>query len=102
MVPSPKYGWDDVTRTSIGIVHSLEDDGDIGVAFCFRSKPFLCSMTDVEKVPSFEVGQEIRVVPSVTQPFLGWANENPATFGTIAKIDMDGTLNVSMVTFCIR
>lgn len=93
-VPSPKYGWDDVTRTSIGIVHNLEDDGDMGVAFSFRSRPFLCSMTDMEKVSPFKVGQEIRVMPSITQPLLGWSNESPATFGTVERIDMDGTLNV--------
>ncbi|KAI4323566.1 hypothetical protein L6164_023161 [Bauhinia variegata] len=93
-VSSPKYGWDDVTRTSIGVIHSLEEDGDMGIAFCFRSKPFTCSVTDVEKVPSFEVGQEIHVMPSVTQPRLGWSNESPATVGRIVRIDMDGALNV--------
>ncbi|KAL0387793.1 UNVERIFIED_CONTAM: E3 ubiquitin-protein ligase KEG [Sesamum radiatum] len=60
-VPSPKYGWEDVTRNSIGIIHSLEEDGDMGIAFCFRSKLFCCSVTDVEKVPPFELGQEIHV-----------------------------------------
>ena len=96
-VSSPKYGWEDITRTSIGVIHSLEEDGDMGVAFCFRSKPFSCSVTDVEKVPPFEVGQEIHVMPSVTQPRLGWSNESPATVGKILKIDMDGALNVSLV-----
>ncbi|KAJ9190547.1 hypothetical protein P3X46_001734 [Hevea brasiliensis] len=93
-VSSPKYGWEDITRNSIGVIHSLEEDGDMGVAFCFRSKPFCCSVTDVEKVPPFEVGQEIHVLPSVTQPRLGWSNESPATVGKIARIDMDGALNV--------
>ncbi|KAK7322624.1 hypothetical protein VNO77_26013 [Canavalia gladiata] len=93
-VSSPKYGWEDITRNSIGIIHSLEEDGDMGVAFCFRSKPFSCSVTDVEKVPPFEVGQEIHVMPSVTQPRLGWSNESPATVGKIVRIDMDGALNV--------
>lgn len=73
----------------------------MGVAFSFRSRPFLCSMTDMEKVSPFQVGQEIRVMPSITQPLLGWSNESPATFGTVARIDMDGTLNVSMLIFCI-
>ncbi|CAI0461893.1 unnamed protein product [Linum tenue] len=93
-VSAPIYGWEDVSRNSIGVIHSLEDDGNIGVAFCFRSKPFSCSVTDVEKVPPFELGQEVRVMPSVAQPRLGWSNENPATVGKIARIDMDGTLNV--------
>ncbi|XP_030966830.1 E3 ubiquitin-protein ligase KEG [Quercus lobata] len=93
-VPSPKYGWEDITRNSIGIIHSLEEDGDMGVAFCFRSKPFSCSVTDVEKVPPFEVGLEIHMMPSVTQPRLGWSNETAATVGKIARIDMDGALNV--------
>lgn len=65
----------------------------MGVAFCFRSKPFSCSVTDVEKVPPFEVGQEIRVMQSVNQPRLGWSNESPATVGKIVRIDMDGALN---------
>ncbi|MBA0725523.1 hypothetical protein Golax_022108 [Gossypium laxum] len=95
-VPSPLYGWEDISRNSIGIIHSLEDDGDIGVAFCFRSKPFCCSVTDVERVPPFEVGQQVHVIPSVSQPRLGWSNETPATVGKISKIDMDGALNVKV------
>ncbi|XP_057479281.1 E3 ubiquitin-protein ligase KEG-like [Actinidia eriantha] len=95
-VPSPKYGWEDVTRLSIGRIHSLDEDGDMGVAFCFKSKVFSCSVTDMEKLLPFEVGQEIRVMPSVSQPQLGWSNETPATFGKIARIDMDGTLNVKV------
>ncbi|QHO17825.1 E3 ubiquitin-protein ligase KEG [Arachis hypogaea] len=95
-VPAPKYGWEDTNRNSIGVIHSLEEDGDMGVAFCFRSKPFSCSVTDVEKVPPFEVGQEIHVMPSVSQPRLGWSNESPATVGKIARIDMDGALNLKV------
>lgn len=98
-VSSPKYGWEDVTRNSIGIVYSLEEDGDVGIGFCFRSKPFSCSVTDVDKVLPFEVGQDIHMKASVTQPRLGWSNETPATVGKIARIDMDGTLNVSMLSF---
>ncbi|KAG5130727.1 hypothetical protein JHK84_037124 [Glycine max] len=93
-VSAPRYGWEDVTRNSIGVIHSLEEDGDMGIAFCFRSKLFPCSVTDVEKVPHFEAGQEIRVMPSVNQPRLGWSNESPSTFGKIARIDLDGALNV--------
>lgn len=95
-VPSPKYGWEDVTRSSIGVVHSLEEDGDMGVAFCFRSKPFSCSVADVEKAQPFEVGEKIHVLPSISQPRLGWSNETAATIGAISRIDMDGTLNVKV------
>ena len=69
----------------------------MGIAFCFRSKPFRCSVTDVEKVPPFEVGQEVHMMPSVSQPRLGWSNETPTTVGKIVRIDMDGALNVSML-----
>ncbi|KAJ0978807.1 hypothetical protein J5N97_014281 [Dioscorea zingiberensis] len=93
-VPSPKYGWEDVSRNSIGVIHSLEDNGDVGVAFCFRSKAFPCSVADMEKVRPFEVGEKIHVIPSISQPRLGWSNETAASIGTIARIDMDGTLNV--------
>lgn len=95
-VPSPKYGWEDVTRNSIGIVHSLQDDGDVGVAFCFRSKLFLCSVADVEKAQPFEVGEKVHVSPSISEPRLGWLNETAATIGAIARIDMDGTLNIKV------
>ncbi|KAJ6818499.1 E3 ubiquitin-protein ligase KEG [Iris pallida] len=95
-VPSPKYGWEDVTRNSIGIIHSLEHDGDMGVAFCFRRKPFCCSMADMEKVLPFEVGEKIHVIQSVVRPRLGWSNETAATIGTISIIFMDGTLNVKV------
>jgi len=95
-VSSPKYGWDDVTRSSIGIVHSLDEDGDMGVAFCFRSKPLSCSVTDMEKVTPLEVGDEIHIMSSVTEPRLGWSRETSATTGKIARIDMDGTLNVKV------
>lgn len=94
-VSSPKYGWEDITRNSIGVVHSLDEDGDVGIAFCFRSKPFSCSVTDVENVVPFLVGQEIHMIPSITTPRLGWSNETPATIGKIMRIDMDGTLSVS-------
>ncbi|KAF6170921.1 hypothetical protein GIB67_014738, partial [Kingdonia uniflora] len=96
LVSSPKYGWEDVTKRSIRIIHSLEEDGDMGVAFYFRSKPFYCSVTDMEKVPPFEVGQGIHMAQSFVQPWLGWSFETPATIGKIARIDMDGTLNVTM------
>jgi E3 ubiquitin-protein ligase KEG len=59
-----------VTRNSIGIVHSLEEDGDMGVAFCFRSKPFLCSVADVEKAQPFDVGEKVHVSPSISEPAL--------------------------------
>lgn len=95
-VSSPKYGWEDITRNSIGIIHSLEENGDMGIAFCFRSKPFCCSVTDMEKVPPFEVEQEIHVSPSISQPRLGWGQETPATSGKILRIDMDGALNVKV------
>ncbi|XP_077217739.1 protein kinases;ubiquitin-protein ligase [Tasmannia lanceolata] len=95
-VSSPKYGWEDVKRNSIGIIHSLEEDGDMGVAFCFRSKPFCCSVTDMEKVLPFEIGQEIHVIQSIALPRLGWSNETAATIGKISRIDMDGTLNVKV------
>ncbi|MFS7931674.1 putative protein kinase TKL-Pl-1 family transcription factor C2H2 family [Helianthus anomalus] len=95
-VSSPKYGWEDITRNSIGLIHSLEEDGDMGIAFCFRSKPFSCSVTDVEKVPPFELGQEIHMLSSVSQPRLGWSNESPATVGKVVRIDMDGALNAKV------
>lgn len=103
-VSSPKYGWEDISRNSIGVIHILEEDVEMGIAFCFRSKLFVCSVTDVEKVPPFEIGQEIHILPSVTQPRLGWSNETPATVGKIARVDMDGGLNVriSYYYFCIR
>jgi E3 ubiquitin-protein ligase KEG len=39
------------------------------------------------------------MIPSVTQPRLGWSNETPASVGKIVRIDMDGALNVRMLFF---
>ncbi|KAJ0229051.1 Mind bomb [Hirschfeldia incana] len=89
---SPKYGWENITQKSIGVMYSLEEDGDVGIVFSFRGNPFPCSVTDVEKVERFQVGQEIHMKPSITQPRLGWSNETPATIGKIVIIDLDGTL----------
>nr|CAB3465350.1 unnamed protein product [Digitaria exilis] len=63
-VPSPKYGWEDVTH--------------------------------VEKAQPFEVGEKVHVSPSISEPRLGWLNETAATIGAIARIDMDGTLNIKV------
>lgn len=71
----------------------------MAISFCFRSKTFSCSMTDMEKVSPFQAGEEIRVMPSINEPLLGWSNETPSTSGKITRIDMDGTLNVSMLFF---
>ncbi|MQL83048.1 hypothetical protein Taro_015527, partial [Colocasia esculenta] len=111
-VAEPRFAWGGETHHSVGriievesdgllvveipnrIIHSLEDDGDMGVAFCFRNKLFGCSVADMEKVTPFEVGQEIHINPAISQPRLGWSNETAATTGKISRIDMDGTLNV--------
>eukprot|EP00850_Spirogloea_muscicola_P008200 SM000043S15828 [mRNA] locus=s43:431291:439771:+ [translate_table: standard] len=93
-VPSPKYGWEDVTRSSIGVVHYLDEDGDVGIGVCGRTRPFSCSVTDLEKVAAFLVGEEVHILSSVMEPCLGWAGETSASKGKIASIDMDGTLNV--------
>ncbi|XXG89741.1 hypothetical protein AAC387_Pa12g1671 [Persea americana] len=72
----------------------------MGVAFCFRSKSFCCSVTDMEKVQPFEVGQEIHVIQSIAQPPPGWSNETAATIGKISRIDMDGTLITLALSAC--
>jgi E3 ubiquitin-protein ligase KEG len=95
-VSSPKYGWEDVARGTIGVVYFLDEEGDMGVGFCFRNKTFTCSITDLEKVVPFEVGQEVHILPTVTEPRLGWSGETSATTGKVARIDIDGTLNVSL------
>lgn len=80
----------DITRNSIGIIHSLEKDGDMGVAFCFRSKPFSCSVTDMEKVSPFDGGQEIHVLPSVTRPQLGWSDDILQLLGKLLELTWMG------------
>lgn len=56
-VPAPKYGWEDVARGSVGVVYCIDEEGDVGVGFGFRVKPFECSLADVEKVPFFPTTQ---------------------------------------------
>ncbi|CAN6974984.1 unnamed protein product, partial [Brassica rapa subsp. trilocularis] len=90
-VSSMSYGWEDITLKSNVVMHNVDEEGDVGVAFCFWSKPFSCPLTDIEKVKPFHEKQEIHTKPSITQARLGWSNKTPATFGKIMKLNMDGT-----------
>ncbi|WZY89232.1 hypothetical protein YC2023_045967 [Brassica napus] len=96
---SMSHGWEDITLNSIGMMHNLDEDGDVGIAFCFRSKPFssklynIMPFSDIEKVVPFHEGQEIHMRPSITQPRLGWSNETLATIGKITRINTDGNFS---------
>ncbi|XP_024545688.1 E3 ubiquitin-protein ligase KEG isoform X2 [Selaginella moellendorffii] len=94
-VCSPKFGWEDINRASVGVVFYLHQC-DMGVGFAHRSKAYTCAITDVEKVTPFEVGQEVRIAPGISEPRLDWSGETSASKGRISRIDMDGTLNVKV------
>ncbi|KAL0413504.1 UNVERIFIED_CONTAM: E3 ubiquitin-protein ligase KEG [Sesamum radiatum] len=104
-VAEPRYAWGGETHHSVGRISEIENDGLLIIEIPNRPIPWQADPSDMEKLEDFkmlrkfflfELGQEIHVIPSVTQPRLGWSNETPATVGKIVRIDMDGALNVKV------
>ncbi|KAG2331294.1 hypothetical protein Bca52824_002474 [Brassica carinata] len=82
-VSSMSYGWEDIIFKSNIMMHNLDEDGDVGIGFCFWSKSFSCSVTDIEKVKPFNDEQEIHTTP--------------ITIGKIVRLNMDGTWSAQVI-----
>ncbi|KAJ0959844.1 hypothetical protein J5N97_000444 [Dioscorea zingiberensis] len=101
-------GWWGETHHSVGKITDIESDGLLMIDIPSRPSPWQADPSDMEKVENFKVGDWVRVKASVPSPKYGWedvtcetalgpsgwSNETAASIGTIARIDMDGTLNV--------
>lgn len=91
----PSYDWNSVGRESLAVVHSVQDSGYLELACCFRKGKWITHYTDVEKVPSFKVGQYVRFRPGLAEPRFGWGGAQPESQGIITSIHADGEVRVA-------
>lgn len=60
------------TPSSVGMVHGIETNGQLKVAFLGREMLWICSPREFEKVKPFHVGQFIKVKKEVVSPRFQW------------------------------
>eukprot|EP00250_Pteridium_aquilinum_P006004 c16002_g1_i1 orf=267-2261(+) len=60
------------TPSCIGMVHGIEANGQLKVAFLGREMLWICSPRELEKVKPFHVGQFIKVKREVVSPRFQW------------------------------
>lgn len=91
----PSYDWNNIGKECIAVVHSVQEPGHLELACCFRKGKSLTHYTDVEKVPSFKVGQHVRFRAELTEPRWGWRGARPDSRGIIASVHADGEVRVA-------
>lgn len=92
-VSTPTHQWGDVTHTSIGVVHRIEDS-DLWVAFCFREKLWICKASEMERVRPFVVGDMVKIREGLVAPRWGWGMETHASKGQVVGVDANGKLRI--------
>ena len=93
-VSTPFHQWGEVTHSSIGVVHKIDDHNDLWVAFCFLEKLWVCKPSEMERVKAFKIGDRVRVKGSVLKPRWGWNFVTHTSRGVISGIDANGKLRI--------
>lgn len=93
-IPAPSHQWGPVNHESLGVIHRIDEEGDLWAAFCFLERRWVCKAGEMERVEPFLIGQTVRIRRGVVNPRLGWGNETHASRGTVALVDADGKLRV--------
>ncbi|GKA25806.1 E3 ubiquitin protein ligase KEG [Tanacetum coccineum] len=92
-ISSPTHHWGDVTHSSIGVVHRIED-GNLWVAFCFLERLWLCKIWEVERIRPFGVGDKVKIKKGLASPRWGWGMETHASSGQVVGVDANGKLRI--------
>jgi E3 ubiquitin-protein ligase KEG len=92
-VTTPIHHWGEVTHSSVGVVHRIED-GEIFVSFCFLDRLWICKESEIEKVRAFEVGNKVRFKDGLLTPRWGWGMETPNSKGEVAGVDANGKVRI--------
>lgn len=92
-VSTPTRQWGDVTHSSIGVVHRIEDS-DLWVAFCFREKLWVCKACEMERVRPFKVGDMVKIREGLVTPRWEWGMETHASKGEVVGVDANGKLRI--------
>lgn len=93
-VPVPSHQWGEVTPESVGVVHRVDEEGDLWVAFCFLERLWMCKPSEMERVKPLIPGMKVKIRDSVVSPRLGWGGETRASRGKIVRVDADGKVRV--------
>lgn len=91
----PSYDWNTIGKESLAVVHSVQETGYLELACCFRKGKWITHYTDVEKVPSFKVGQHVRFRAGLGEPRWGWRGAQPESRGIITSVHADGEVRVA-------
>lgn len=91
----PSYDWNTVGKESLAVVHSIQDNGYLELACCFRKGRWSTHYTDVEKIPSYKVGQHVRFRSGLAEPRWGWRGALPDSQGIVTSVHADGEIRVA-------
>lgn len=91
----PSYDWNSIGKESLAIVHSVQDNGYLELACCFRKGRLLTHYGDVEKVPGLRVGQHVSFRTGLVEPRWGWRGARPDSRGAITHVNADGEVRVA-------
>ncbi|XP_036437815.1 uncharacterized protein LOC118815656 isoform X2 [Colossoma macropomum] len=89
-VSSPKYGWGDASRRSVGVVKAISGES-MTVDFP-EHKSWLAAVSEMELAPSsdsetFRVGDRVRVKASVSTPKYQWGKASNRSVGVVTALD---------------
>lgn len=93
-VTTPTHQWGEASHSSIGVVHRIQDEEDVWVAFCFMEKLWLCKASEMERVKAFKVGDKVKIREGLATPRWGWGMETHASKGTVVGVDANGKLRI--------
>ncbi|XP_037393844.1 uncharacterized protein LOC108411315 isoform X2 [Pygocentrus nattereri] len=89
-VSSPKYGWGDASRRSVGVVTGV--NGESMTVDFPEHKSWKAAVSEMELAPSsdsetFRVGDRVRVKTSVSSPKYGWGDASRRSVGVVTGVN---------------
>ncbi|KAL6486449.1 hypothetical protein MHYP_G00058410 [Metynnis hypsauchen] len=89
-VSSPKYGWGDASRRSVGVVKAI--NGESMTVDFPEHKSWKAAVFEMELAPSsdsetFRIGDRVRVKASVSSPKYQWGKASNRSVGVVTALD---------------
>ena len=91
----PSYDWNAIGKEGVAVIHSVQDNGYLELACCFRKGKAHAHYTDVEKIPRLKVGQYVKFRAGLAEPRWGWRGAKPDSRGIITSVHADGEVRVA-------
>jgi len=91
----PSYDWNAIGKEGVAVIHSVQDNGYLELACCFRKGKWITHYTDVEKMPRLKVGQYVKFRAGLAEPRWGWRGAKPNSRGIVASVHADGEVRVA-------